>query len=368
MKIKFILSLLLFQSIISLAQRPPWESPLLKATSTDGITFNNIQVFQDSAGVPCVIRWKNDTLISVFQWFRQPINSATWDKVAVKYSYDNGKNWTTPLPISIPNFPSGYQRPFDPSIVNINRDSLRIYFSSSRKMPGLGEDSIINTYSAVSTDGINFSFENFACVDVDTSRVIDPSVIKFKGTWHYLAPAGAPQQGAFHYISPNGTKFNRVLMIPSDNQHNWTGNYMVNDTGELRFYGCGAAIWYNSSPNGGLWNGYIHTNLKGGDPSVVKINDSLYHIIYVGAPYSTSLKQINETTFNFFPNPANQIINFQTDLSIDNIVITDITGHQIEITPHHHQLDVSSFANGIYFISFRSNEVYITKKISIQHD
>lgn len=263
----------------------PWRSPLMIATSGDGVTFDPPVMFQDSAGVPSAIRWHGDTLICVFQWFRQPINSPTWDRVAVKYSYDNGANWTSPQPIVVHNLPAGYQRPFDPTLVLTQSDSLRIYYSSSDGIPPPGQDSTINTYSAISADGLNYYFEPGPRVDHPASRVIDPAVIYFNNSWHYLSPIGAPQAGAFHYLSPDGLNFSIVQNIGSDSAHNWTGNYVVNAANDLRFYGCGgASIWFNSSPNGGEWTGYTNTNMHGGDPTVVKLFSGTYVIVYVAPP------------------------------------------------------------------------------------
>lgn len=271
------------------AQGFPWERPLKMTWSGDGITFNVPTIFQDSAGVPSVVRWRGDTLVAAFQWFRQPDPSPTWDRVAVKFSYDNGQNWTVPTPIVVNGLPPNYQRPFDPTLVQLGGDSLRIYFSSSAGMPPL-LDSTVNTYSAVSTDGINYQFEPGARVDVLDNRVIDPAVIEFGPGWHYLSPAGAPQDGAYHYVTPDGLDFFPVAMIPSDALHNWTGNYMVNSFTELRFYGSGLnGIWYNASPNGGVWAGYVNTNILGGDPSVVKVATNSYLMVYVGQPYNVGI-------------------------------------------------------------------------------
>ncbi|MBK9176795.1 MAG: hypothetical protein IPM46_10780 [Flavobacteriales bacterium] len=116
--------------------------------------------------------------------------------------------------------------------------------------------------------------------------IIDPAVILFGPGWHYTAPKGAPQDGAHHHLSPNGINFNAVPDIPSDPLHNWTGNFMIESPTELRFYGGGAnGIWYNHSPNGGQWNGYVNTNLQGGDPSALKVAPANYLIVYVGQPY-----------------------------------------------------------------------------------
>ena len=187
--LSLVFTLSLFQIHKSYSQgNPPWERPLKIATSNDGTTFSNFAIFQDSSGVPSAVKWHGDTLICAFQWFRLPQNSVTWDKVAVKYSYDGGINWTQPVPIIINNLPVNFQRPFDPTLAVINNDSIRIYYSSSNGMPVGGLDSSINTYSAVSTDGINYQFEINPRFDHSTNRVIDPAVIHFNGIWHYSAP------------------------------------------------------------------------------------------------------------------------------------------------------------------------------------
>ena len=293
----------------------PWENPLVIASSSDGITFNNSTVFQDSSGVPSAISWKGDTLICVFQWFRLPNPSSSWDKVAVKFSYDNGISWTEPTPIVINGLPTQYQRPFDPTLVKfLNSDSLRLYYSSSDGMPMGGLDSTVNTYSAVSADGINYTFEPNPRVDVLNLKVIDPAVIYFNNSWHYTSPYGAPQDGANHYVSPDGLNFSAAPVIPSDNAHNWTGNLMVENNTELRFYGSGTLIWYNSTAHGGTWNGYINTNIQGGDPTVVKLSDSSYIMIYVGAPNFTALQTqaATNTEYLIYPNPTANLIYIQS--------------------------------------------------------
>jgi hypothetical protein len=313
----------------SMAQGFPWERPLMMAWSSNGITFETPTVFQDSSGVPSVIRWRGDTLIATFQWFRQPQPSPSWDRVAVKFSFDNGASWTGPTPIVVNGIPPAYQRPFDPTLALLGGDSLRIYFSSSDGIPPPLQDSTVNTYSAVSTDGINYQFEPGARVDVVDHRVIDPAVIHFGPGWHYAAPAGAPQDGAYHYLSPNGVDFNAVPMIPSDGQHNWTGNYMVDSPTELRFYGAGPnGVWYNSSPNGGMWNGYVNTNIMGGDPSVVKVDDTSYLIVYVGQPYSMGVDEGAAATngMSVVPVPARDVLRIVNGSSVTRYRILSSTG------------------------------------------
>jgi hypothetical protein len=299
----FILFLLFAMDVFSQGS-PPWERPLKIAGSSDGITFTPPAVFQDSAGVPSAVKWKGDTIACVFQWFRQPMNSPTWDRVAVKFSYDNGFSWSQPVPVIVNGIPPNYQRPFDPTLVVINSDSMRIFFSSSDGMPTAGLDSTINTYSAVTTDGINYTFEPGARFDHPTNRVIDPAVIIFNGQWNYLAPIGAPQDGAFHCTSQDGLTFTQQADYSSDPMHNWTGNFLEESSSELRFYGSGQLLWFNTTSDGFNWNGYTNTNLTGGDPTVVKAGLNAYLIIYTGEPYPTGVTENKYEGDLYFPNPV----------------------------------------------------------------
>ncbi len=305
MRLLFLI-LLLSSTLLPAQGGFPWQNPLRIAYSADGVQFGPPAIFQDSSGVPSAILWKGDTLVCVFQWFRVPSGSPTWDRVAVKFSYDRGLTWTTPVPIVIDGLPANYQRPFDPTLARLPDGRLRIYFSSSAGMPPMGLDASVNTYSAAGSDGIHYQFEPGARVDHPTTRVIDPAVIYFNNGWHYAAPIGAPQDGAYHYVSPDGLNFSPVPNINADQTHNWTGNYVLADAQTLRFYGSGPGnIWFNTSPNGGVWTGYTPTNLKGGDPSAVRLPDG-YLIVYVGQPYATPVREPlpAEVAFDVFPNPA----------------------------------------------------------------
>lgn len=331
----------------------------MTATSTDGITFDTPVIFQDSSGVPSVIKWKGDTLVCVFQWFRLPVGSPSWDRVAVKYSYDNGLNWTAPQPIQVLNFPAGYQRPFDPTLAVLSSDSLRIYFSSSVGLPPMGLDASVNTYSAVSADGLLYTFEPNARVDVADNKVIDPAVIEFGPGWHYTAPIGAPQQGAYHFVSPDGVNFSQVASIPSDNAHNWTGNFMRNSDNELRFYGSGPMIWYNATANGGVWNGFVATNLNGGDPSVVRVAPDLYRIIFVGAQYITDLTEADATDSAFFyPNPVGDELFLDVPRGVLQVLFFDVSGRQVMALNDPgigiQRVDCRSLLEGVYVVQLKS--------------
>jgi hypothetical protein len=350
---KHIAIILLLSCQITYSQgRAPWESPLKMAWSGDGITFGTPTIFQDSAGVPSVIRWKGDTLACVFQWFRQPMNSITWDRVAVKFSYNAGLTWTQPTPIKVNGLPGNYQRPFDPTLAVINNTFLRIYFSSSNGMPVGGLTSIVDTYSAISSDGVTYTFEPDARVDDSVRPVIDPAIIYFKGMWHYVAPAGAPQDGAFHFTSNDGLNFTQQAKYTSDNIHNWTGNFMLNNSNEMRFYGSGQMIWYNSSSDGFVWQGFINTSLKGGDPSVTKTANSDYLAIYVGEPYNVGIHKdaISEGQKYVYPNPFTSTINVIPDTNVEFYVLINSLGSAIWTGKQIEKQDFSGLITGLYFL------------------
>src|SRR6185295_1002155 len=156
---KIVLSLLSFIFLCrqASAQGGPWERPLMICESSDGTFFTNCHKFRDSSGVPSAVRWKGDTLVAAFQWFPAPkFANPAFDKVAVAFSYDGGSSWSFPVSIVVNGLPLGFQRPFDPTLYVISADSIRLYFSDGPQITQF--DSAITTHSAVSTDGIHYTY------------------------------------------------------------------------------------------------------------------------------------------------------------------------------------------------------------------
>ncbi|MEY3387202.1 MAG: hypothetical protein RIR53_2013 [Bacteroidota bacterium] len=306
----------------------PWQSGLRIARSTDGRNFGSWQLFQDSSGVPSAVRWKGDTMVCAFQWFREPRGAPTWDRVAVKFSYDAGSTWTEPVPIVVKNLPSGYQRPFDPTLAVVD-GRLRLYFSSSDGMPTGGLTSVVNTYSAVSNDGVTYTFEPGSRFDISDRPVIDPAVIRFRGLWHFTAPIGAPQEGAYHAVSSDGITFNPVAPYPSDAQHNWTGNYMLQDDTTMRFYGSGARLWYAETRDGAKWSGYYDIGVVGGDPTVVRVSSQDWFIIFVGPRQTTTIEESENDEPTVAPNPIGESLRIIGLLEGDTVSVYDNCGRYV---------------------------------------
>lgn len=329
LRVSLIIALLLTQ-VAAFAQPNggPWQSGLRIARSIDGRSFGQWQLFQDSSGVPSAVRWKGDTMVCAFQWFREPRTAPTWDRVAVKFSYDAGLTWTEPVPIVVKDFPAGYQRPFDPTLAVVD-GRLRLYFSSSDGLPMGGLTSIVNTYSAISSDGVTYAFEPGTRYDVADRPVIDPAVIRFNGLWHYCAPIGAPQEGAYHAVSSDGLDFTPVPPYPSDAQHNWTGNFMMVSDSTLRFYGSGPRLWYAESKDGAKWSAYNDININGGDPTVVRVGPTEWFIIYVGPRQTTDLNAQVETIPTIAPNPIDGSLRILRTLVDDSVRVYTLLGEEV---------------------------------------
>ncbi|MEO8666466.1 MAG: T9SS type A sorting domain-containing protein [Ignavibacteria bacterium] len=368
----------LFVSLNLYAQNEPWKRPLKICSSIDGVSWTGVQTFQDSSGVPCVIKLPSGILISAFQWFRQPAGSLTWDRVAVKFSGDNGISWTIPQPIVVNGLPVNFARPFDPTLTITDSNRIRIYFSSGLNMV---LDTSINTYSAISDDGINYTMDPGFRFSLSDRLVVDPALIKFRGQWHLVNPVTTGGTGAYHNVSPDGMNFTRVVDIVSDPSHQWIGNFIEMDTNVLRFYGSGMSIWYSSSPNGGMWSSFTNTNITGGDPSVVKISGGNYLMVYTGPPYPTSVNEDLTEPSDFklyqnFPNPFNPVTIINYELRIANFVtlsVYDLNGKHLKTLVNQKQnagkyeleFNGGSLPSGIYVYKLSSDNISEVRKMML---
>ncbi len=371
--------ILIFLITCEILYAQPWKNPLNICRSTNGTDFFGVQTFQDSSGVPNVIRLPSGNLACVFQWFRQPVGSPSWDRVAVKFSSDNGINWTSPVPLNVNGLPGNFTRPFDPTLAVTDNGRIRIYFSDGLNMI---LDTSINTYSAISDDGINYTFEPGIRFSLPDRPVLDPAVIKFRGLWHLLNPvSNSSASGAYHNISGDGLNFTRVADIPSDISHSWIGNYMIRDTNELRFYGSGTGIWYAASPNGGEWSGFYSTIVTGGDPSVLKLSDTNYIMIYTGPPYTTSVTSYSFNADNFYliqnyPNPFNPVTILEFGIPETEFValkVYDVLGNEIETLVNEKKsagkynflFDGSNYSSGTYFCKLTAGKYVRTLRMTL---
>jgi hypothetical protein len=337
--------------------------------------------------VPTITQHSTGTIYSAFQWFPAPASptNTSHDKIAIKRSFDGGLTWGTPSLAVFTGSPSGYLRPFDPTLVITDNGLIRMYFSSSRTGTLMSLDSTVHCYSAISNDGINYTWEPGVRVAIKDSINIDPAVIKIGSLWHYTCPRGIPQNGAHHYISNDGLAWTRTTTIASDINHNFTGNLMSELPGGgtgYKFYGTPSpqtgSIWYKTTNDGIGWNpaftnciGPITTNGVQADPAVLKISAGNYMMIYVSKKsIVNSIQKQNGTTsnINIFPNPSkdhftikNTLLNGNIDVTIYNmkgeLIFEQKLSKPYEI---HHQLP-----KGLYRIKIINDQLLINEKILV---
>ena len=264
-------------------------------------------------------RLKDGRLFIAFQNFPEN-DQANFDKVAVSFSLDSGRNWTIPKTITVTGMDAGLQRPFDPTAVPLPDGRIRLYFTSSTsKDMRMG---IPRIYSALSSDGVNYNFEPGVRFAVPSKIVIDSAVALHNGTFHLISPdngdvkdLNGPGPGAglevirntgYHAVSKDGLNFTRVGNVTLSNIANhWLGNLVIDQDGEkglrLLMFGTGPGVWPIASYDGGVtWTSAVENNTRvnsnnngpgfrfpGADPGAVKLEDGTW-LISVTAP-----KQVN---------------------------------------------------------------------------
>ncbi len=363
---KTFYSLLLCVFLACGVKAQPWNSPLMICTSTDGLNFGAPSVFQDSSGVATILNLGGDTLITAFQWFPYPLQSTYFDKVAVKFSYDGGATWTDPTPCNFSGtLPNGYQRPFDPAIVKLSNGQIRMYFSTGINFQNMGD---IDTYSAVSTDGINYVYESGSRIDHATLHSIDPAAIFFNSVWYYTSWTSVSTDGSHRGTSTDGLTFTMSSMLPYDGSHTWLGGYCV-DGNLLRFYGSGNGLWTASTTDGINWGPFTSVNVMGGDPVVTKNDAGTYIMIYTGPPNLSSVSEFKELNVaNVFPNPASEFIRVEltsewlSAASSPEFVLYNAVGEivvQKYLSVASTEISTGFLSSGIYFYEIREGEVTV---------
>lgn len=281
-------------------QEAPWRRDLRSAT-VKGEAVASPAFFVGCAGVPSLAK-SHSTIYAAFQWFPQS-DAESFDQVALSRSTDQGKSWTPPKRLVVKDLPSGYQRPYDPTIVAAGDDLLRLYFTSNpegRKGGTAGQA----IYSATSKDGgETWTFEpgeRFRAPG--KGGAYDCAVAKLSGkdgdVWHLIVPSapgsrdevgrtGGP--GAYHATSKDGVTFTKGERVEWEGKGQWIGNLLVVD-GELAFYGSpgpgseGGKIWRATSKDGVKWSKPTTVDLVGADPAAVRLENGSVLLVAVSPP------------------------------------------------------------------------------------
>ena len=247
----------------------PWRNGLRIAASSSPTAFGGFTSWVPQAGVVSLAALPGGRVIGVFQWF--PFDDLeSFDRVAVVFSADSGRTWSAPRRIVVQGFPDTLQRPFDPTITVTADGRLRLYYTSSR-VDGGRVSGTNGFYSAISTDGVTYTFEPGARFMTSRSTV-DCAVVRWNSQWHLVSPVGAPDEGGYHAVSSDGLTFTRLPDITTrGTPFNVLGNLTIVN-GAMRFYGSSPqGVWYADYATTSGWNAPTLLNgVMGGDPAIVE--------------------------------------------------------------------------------------------------
>ncbi len=274
----------------------PWDNDVLVYRVTANAATEKLATFQ-RAGVPTLARLRDGRILAAFQHFPED-DDRNFDRVAVRFSADEGRVWSEPKPIVVAGMEPGLARPFDPTLVPLPDGRIRLYFTSNRSPDFRRSTPAI--YSAISSDGIQYSFEPGARFRLEDRVVIDCAAALHGGAFHLIVPdnglAGEfmaaqqrrePPRGGtgYHAVSKDGLNFERAPDVQLPANRRWLGN-MQSDGERLVFFGTGdLGIWAATSTDGKGWESDTRPwRVPGADPGAVKLADGSWLLAVTGPP------------------------------------------------------------------------------------
>jgi hypothetical protein len=278
----------------------PWDQDVFVYRVDTNGAAEKLATF-DRAGVPTAARLADGRLMAAYQCFPAD-DPAGFDKVAVRFSADEGLTWTEPRVIRLNGLPEGMRFPFDPTLVPLPDKRIRLYFTSLKGRRF--DESRPAIYSAISDDGLAYEFEPGARFEVEGRPVIDCAVVLHEGIFHLFSPdngAGGPpgapgedrrplrdrpREGVgYHAVSRDGLNFVRQPDVEIEGRRRWLGN-VVSDGDRMIFVGTGdPGVWMARSTNGADWT--LLNGIRGipaADPGAVKFPNGDWLILGTGPP------------------------------------------------------------------------------------
>ena len=302
----------------------PWNHDVIIHRVTSDGNIQRIGSFE-RAGVPTITRMKDGRLIAAHQYFPEN-DRENFDKVAVHFSSDEGHTWTLPEVIQVSGLPEGMRFPFDPTLVPLLDGRVRLYFTGNMgRTFGPGTPAI---HSAISTNGVNYTYEAGTRFAVEGRAVIDCAVVLHQGVVHLFAPdngpgsnpalnertqdlAARPREGfGYHATSKDGLNFTRVEDAEVEGRRRWLGNAQ-SDGRVITFFGTGnpspgqrGGLWMATSTDGMKWQLVQAPQIGGGDPGAVATKDGGWIVLITGAPRNVTPMGQPQPRQRFQPQPG----------------------------------------------------------------
>lgn len=285
---------------VSPQDQGPVNHSVYITTSDDPNSFNDSDtVVFEKASVPDAVRLHTTSavgeagdLLMYFPSFENFTGSGS-EGLVYSRSTDNGVTWSDRTPVTI----EGKQNSgaaVDPSLVQLEDGSLRLYFFGSETTTGdpasVEGDHVI--YSALSTDGVTFTVEEGERLAME--KITDPEVIQLNDTWIMYVSRGSETLIA---TSLDGLNF--TLQKTGWDQGGIPGAF-VDSENIVHIYGCGrGGIVTQTSTNGITFEDpTVVPALQGQpgtsapeiicDPSPVLLDNDVVLLVYKKAPGNSS--------------------------------------------------------------------------------
>lgn len=250
----------------------PYHDKISYATSTDLLSWKDFGItLAEHASVPDVLL-RDGTL---YLYFVDTTTDGKPEQIGLMKSTDNGTTWSEREFVAIKGEGVANIVPVDPAPFLLPNNQIRIYYFDIAGPKDVSSKSKFKIYSAISTDGLNFTQESG--IRYEEEGVLDPDVIKVGDVWRLYV--GNPEgQKVISAISTDGLNFTREGVA-------YEGSSVPNVIYEGgKYYLYTAGIQIATSTDGKTFTKTSSSfTIKGGltaDPGVVKLGSNNYLMVY----------------------------------------------------------------------------------------
>ncbi|PPR79519.1 MAG: hypothetical protein CFH01_00350 [Alphaproteobacteria bacterium MarineAlpha2_Bin1] len=256
----------------------PWVHKLYSKNSSSNKFTRKGVLLVDGGHVPSLVE-KNGILYAYFQWFpKNPSQIDAFDHIGFKTKKLSENKWSETEKVVFKNVPKRVfgkkTRPMDPSAVLLQNNTIRLYFTLEPFGPMEKIKGDARIFSAVSTDGKVFIFEEGARLSIDNLDLRDPAISYFKNKWHLYIPNQKRNGTGIYAISKDGLNFTRQKDVRVSAKGDWLGHSTVCKN-KLYFFG---TVWKGLSNNGQNWKSFNSLGV-GPDPAVICLSNGKWSAI-----------------------------------------------------------------------------------------
>jgi len=217
------------------------------------------------------------------------------EQLGIISSSDSGKTWVEQDTIRL-NGKKNEGAAVDPSLVQLEDGSLRLYFFGSEITSGdpARQKGKHKVYSARSSDGINFTVEDGT--RFEDNNLTDPEVIYFNDKWFMYYSVGSSSKLS---TSADGLNFSAINITGGD-VGGVPGALALDDA--VRLFGCAMEGLRTGFATDGINFKLEQTlkEIKGCDPAAVKLLDGRYAMIYKVVEEGAGQSQQLNSNFPYF--------------------------------------------------------------------